>query len=277
MRNYVTLPDSGAGVKRWRAGLVYDAVFDYNELPMLPLSANGVPWTIGAQGAPTTKDKIKRLAPSVFGWLMVPMALLDFLCLQIALGLGYWFWIAYPWHGNYQSFQDYALILAILPPLGIVVFHAVGLYKTDGGTGVEEQSRIFKAIWIVYLCTFMISFFYRSVAFSRLAILYSIVFAISLVTLERFAVRRFMEWFRQRGFAVRKAVIYGAGFHGQRLANWIRQSPKVGIQVVGFVDDDLDKLFKQPEGHPVLGGFEDLQKIIRERTYRLFRHAPAGR
>ena len=179
---------------------------------------------------------MKRLVPSVFGWLMVPMALLDFLCLQIALGLGYWLWIAYPWHGHYQSFQEYALILAILPPLGIVVFHAVGLYKTDGGTGVEEQSRIFKAIWIVYLCTFMISFFYRSVAFSRLAILYSIVFAIVLVTLERFAVRRFMEWLRQRGFAVRKAVIYGAGFHGQRLCQLdsaVSESGYSGCRVCG--------------------------------------------
>ncbi len=233
---------------------------------MLPRRAHDVACTIRAQGAPTTKDRIKRLAPSAFGWLMVPMALLDFLCLQIALSLGYWVWVAYPWHGNYQSFQEYALVLVILPSLGIVVFHTVGLYKTDFGTGIDEQSLIFKAIWIVYLGTFMISFFYRSVAFSRLAILYSIVFAITLVSLERFAGRRFMEWLRQRGFAVRKAAIYGAGYHGQRLANWIGQSPKVGIQVVGFVDDDLDKLFKRPEGLPVLGGFEDLRKIIREKN-----------
>ena len=191
--------------------------------------------------------------------------LLDLFSLEVALILGYAAWILFPWHGNYQYFADYSQILWILPLLAIPVFYAVGLYKPEIGIlGIEEQSLIFKAIWILYLSVFGVSFFYRDVEFSRLAVFYSILIAIFLVSLCRFLTRFIFAGFNERGMGVRNALIYGAGYHGQRLERWIRQSPKLGIRVSGFLDDDLERLVRKPQSPACIGGFEDLKHLARK-------------
>ncbi len=205
-----------------------------------------------------------------FNVLTGAVAALDFMCLEASVLIGYWLWITFPWHGHHQLFSDYAQILWVLPPAGLLVFLLVGLYKPEMGViGVEEQSLIFKAIWIMYLVTFSFSFFYRNVAFSRLAIFYSVFTAITLLSLERFLVRRFFEWRHKRGIGLRRALIYGAGHQGQRLARWIRQSPKLGIQVEGFLDDQVEILVKQPVDPPCIGGIEDLKKNVRKKNIDL--------
>lgn len=195
------------------------------------------------------------------------VALCDFLSLESALLAGYWLWITFPWHGHYQPFSDFSLILWILPPLGLVVFKSVDLYKPEGGIlGVEEQSHILKGIWILYVASFAISFFYRGVHFSRLAVFYSIFIAISLISLVRFLIRHLFGWLNGKGIGVRNAIIYGAGYHGQRLERWIRQSPKLGIRVVGYLDDEIGRLTKKPAVPAFLGGMEELKKIAHSRN-----------
>lgn len=202
--------------------------------------------------------------------VVVMTALFDFICFEAALLLGYWLWITYPWHGNYQYFSDYAGILWIVPPLGVFVFHAVGLYKPQMGImGVAEQSLIFKGIWLLYFAAFAISFFYRGVDFSRLATFYSIFIAIVLISIERHLVRYLYAWLHAKGLFGQKALIYGAGYHGQRLARWIQQSPKLGIKVMGFLDDHTERLVKKPVSPKIVGGFEDLKSLVEEEDIRI--------
>ena len=213
---------------------------------------------------------MKHFSPRSFHLLTVLVAIFDFLCLQTALLIGYWFWVTFPWHGNYQLFSDFSLILWILPPIGIIVFRAIGLYKPEMGViGVQEQSLIFKGTWIIYVAVFALSFFYRSIEFSRLSLFYSIFISLFLVSFERFLMRRFFEYLNQHGIANRQALIYGAGYQGQRLERWIQQSPQLGVRVIGYLDDDVEKLVKKPESPPVLGRLSDLKKLIKQRNVSL--------
>lgn len=200
-----------------------------------------------------------------FHGLMLLVAILDFLCLEAALVIGYWVWIAFPWHGNFQEFSVFSIILWVLPPMGIVVFAFIDLYKPEKGIiGVREQSLILKGIWIIYFIGFAVSFFYREVHFSRLAVFYSIFAAILLISLQRYFSRRFFDWLSQRDIAVQQALIYGAGYHGQRLERWIRQSPQLGIRVKGYLDDHVEWLVKVPVVPPVIGKLEDLTRLAGE-------------
>ena len=213
---------------------------------------------------------MKHLPARTFNSFTILIAFLDFVCLVSALLLGYWFWVTFPWHGNYQPFYAYSLILWILPPLGVVVFKLVGLYKPEMGViGVQEQSLIFKAIWILYVVGFAISFFYRGVHFSRLAVFYSVFIAIALVSIERFLARRSFEWLNRRGIGVRQALIYGAGHYGQRLERWIRQSPKLGIRVIGYLDDGIENLVKKPETPAWMGPLKNLKKLAQSKDVSL--------
>lgn len=202
----------------------------------------------------------------VFKLLTLFVILVDFLCFQLALMMAYSLWMAFPWHGNWQYFSEYSMILWILPPIGIAVFAAVGLYKPEMGViGVEEQSLIFKATWIIYFAVFAITFFYREVEFSRVATFYSVFISTALVTVERFYFRRYFEWLHRKGLGIRRALIYGAGYHGQRLERWIRQSPKLGVVVEGFLDDEIERLTKVPESPTCLGGLSDLSKWVKKK------------
>ena len=208
---------------------------------------------------------MQALYPKSFRWFVPIVALLDFFCFQTALIAGYWLWVQFPWHGNFQEFSDFMAVTWVLPPLGILTFMMVDLYKPEMGViGVREQSLIFKGVWIVYFVGFAISFFYRDIHFSRLAVTYSIFIVLFLLSLERFLVRKTFQWLCQKGIAVQPAIIYGAGYHGQRLERWIRQSPQLGIQVRGFLDDQVEKLVKIPVHPPVLGTMEDLKRVVQE-------------
>jgi exopolysaccharide biosynthesis polyprenyl glycosylphosphotransferase len=206
---------------------------------------------------------MRRSLSSALNWLVFAIALCDFFCLQAALGIGYWFWSAFPWHGNFQPFEIYGRLLWVVPPLGVLVFKSVGLYKSKMGVmGVEEQSLIFKAIWTLYFCVLAFMFFYRGSLFSRLATFYSIFIAILLISVERYLFRHLIEWLHKHDIAVQNGLICGAGYHGQRLARWIRQTPKLGIRIRGFLDDDLESLLKKPAEAECFGKVADLQEVI---------------
>jgi FlaA1/EpsC-like NDP-sugar epimerase len=63
---------------------------------------------------------------------------------------------------------------------------------------------------------------------------------------------------------LRRVLVVGAGSAGQMIVREMRQNPSLGISVVGYIDDDLDKQAQRFNGVPVLGGQEDLNRICNE-------------
>src|SRR6266850_1989503 len=81
----------------------------------------------------------------------------------------------------------------------------------------------------------------------------------------RFAVRLHREvragW--SRGRRQKGLLIYGAGVAGIALAREIRDNPKLGYRVIGFLDDDRRKIGASLMNLPVLGTGDDAGWIIR--------------
>lgn len=72
---------------------------------------------------------------------------------------------------------------------------------------------------------------------------------------------------RQRERFIR-TLIYGAGEAGASLARASAGDERLGIQVVGFIDDDPKKRGSRLLGHRVYGGFEDLPSIAQRTDAR---------
>lgn len=213
---------------------------------------------------------MKLRARSVFNLLLLIIAIFDFATLAVSLLSGYWLWVTFPWHGNYQLFEDFSLIVWVVPFLGLFVFHFCGLYKRQMGIlGVEEQSLLLKAVWVLYAIVFGFAFFYRDIEFSRLAVFYSVFIALVLLNIERTFLRYWLAKLHKKSIFTQKAIIYGAGYHGQRLERWIHESPQLGIQVVGFLDDNPETLLKKPQDDLVLGGLRDLKRQVNEKNVSL--------
>jgi FlaA1/EpsC-like NDP-sugar epimerase len=102
--------------------------------------------------------------------------------------------------------------------------------------------------------------------FPRAVLLMDFVLCTVLTAGPRFSVRAFRERWGRAG--VRRVetltLVVGAGEAGIRLVQEIESRRRLGVAVVGFVDDDPRKLGLRVCGLPVLGGVDDLQRLVRE-------------
>lgn len=79
----------------------------------------------------------------------------------------------------------------------------------------------------------------------------------------------------------KRIVIYGAGKAGATLLSEIRNNPRLGYDVRGFIDDDQQKVGQMIQGIPVLGAGSDLTAIASKHTLEevliAMRSAPGSR
>jgi exopolysaccharide biosynthesis polyprenyl glycosylphosphotransferase len=89
-------------------------------------------------------------------------------------------------------------------------------------------------------------------------------FALSFVLVGawRVALRRIVGRLASIGYGAKNLLVYGAGAEGRNFVKNIKTDGYTGFNVVGYVDDDPAKKGKSFEGCTVLGGYEDLDRII---------------
>ena len=88
--------------------------------------------------------------------------------------------------------------------------------------------------------------------------------------------RRFRMPVTGNGPEPERTLIVGAGRAGMRLCQELREHPKLRYQVVGFVDDALDKQGVRIQGVPVLGPTRLMQTFIQEQKASLVILGMAG-
>jgi FlaA1/EpsC-like NDP-sugar epimerase len=62
---------------------------------------------------------------------------------------------------------------------------------------------------------------------------------------------------------VRRVLIAGAGTAGQLIVREMRMNPRLGMEPIGFVDDDASKLGHRLSDVPVLGILKDIPRLVR--------------
>jgi FlaA1/EpsC-like NDP-sugar epimerase len=65
-----------------------------------------------------------------------------------------------------------------------------------------------------------------------------------------------------------RVLIMGAGSAGSMMVRELRDNPQVGLEVVGFVDDDPHKRSVRIHGVPVLGAHQDIPRLARIHNIR---------
>lgn len=65
-----------------------------------------------------------------------------------------------------------------------------------------------------------------------------------------------------------RVLIMGAGSAGSMMVRELRENPQVGMEVVGFIDDDPLKKDLQIHGVPVLGNHLDIPRLVQEHSIR---------
>ncbi len=174
-----------------------------------------------------------------------------------------------------KSVPDFGPYLRMLPFIVLIwptVYYFHGLYRIRRG-----HSRVDETVSIVVASTLAVVILTSVLTFDRMTLVGSddpfsysraffVLFAaadIFLVALVRMVTRTVLRGVRRRGHNLRRVLIVGAGDSGSEIALKIGRHRELGYEVVGFLDDDPEKLDVDiAGGMRVIGTLDDLEETI---------------
>ncbi|HXP90315.1 MAG TPA: sugar transferase [Fibrobacteria bacterium] len=161
--------------------------------------------------------------------------------------------------GNYSV---NALVTACL--LG-PIFHSMGLYEEQHSLlNIQEYQNILRG-WFLTMLLAVLAVATIERSFQSRGIFLTVWFLLLvLLFFFRFSVYRLGIFLRQRGWRDRRILIYGAGETGKSLLRILRRSPKTGLEIAGFLDDDATLFGRTVEDAEVLGGGADMKRVLEQ-------------
>ena len=167
-----------------------------------------------------------------------------------------------------------AIIFALaLVPLSVAVFFAFGLYRRLWRYGsLAEMELIFEAgLTAGLLAAIAGGIVFPLTDITPVRVPLSVLFAnilcvIGAITAPRMALRlagKRAMLARPSVPAAKRVLIAGAGTAGQLIVRELRTNPRLGMEPVGFVDDDGMKLGHRLSNVPVLGILKDIPRLVR--------------
>jgi exopolysaccharide biosynthesis polyprenyl glycosylphosphotransferase len=189
---------------------------------------------------------------------------------------------------EHQPMTRYQEISALIAAVCLVTFHFFGMYNpTKSLLNMEEFKAIAKSTIVSFLVFFTLLVFLRTTrqdqvgiyawlvplhklidlpvtpeSVSRLALFLTFGLILVLTTASRFASFKLLQMLHQRGIGNRNVLIYGAGETGRHLQRKFQLVPTLGLNLIGFVDEEGESVGKLIGRSRVLGTFAELGTLI---------------
>jgi len=161
--------------------------------------------------------------------------------------------------------EKYFSVLVFVTLIWLAIFKLIGLYEDKKYVAlIDELATLFMGVTISTLVIFASLFMYREFWVSRLVVANVWWIALLLLGFSRAGVYVIKRQLRSRGWAVKNAVILGAGEMGQLLAFKLTQDKTLGYNLLGFLDDDGQKIGKSYHGITVLGNLSMISQVARD-------------
>jgi UDP-GlcNAc:undecaprenyl-phosphate/decaprenyl-phosphate GlcNAc-1-phosphate transferase len=164
-------------------------------------------------------------------------------------------------------FPQFITSLPVVIGVQLVALFAVGAYRGVWRYfGLMDGVTFFKgvALGAVGIVTALV-FLFRFEQYSRgVFVIYAAILLLALNG-SRASFRLISEFIRRRR-AGERLVIYGAGDGGSLVVREMLGDTYGRYRVLGFIDDDPAKLRRRVQGYPVLGGYDTLEVLVRERA-----------
>lgn len=193
------------------------------------------------------------------------LVVLDSLLIAFAGIIGYYFmkpYVAVTW--------NFMLMTTLL---SIGLYWVFGFFfkiftRINRYTNLREMLAIFSATTCQFLVSLIVVPFFWDHSYSRRFELLTYVLATSLIIASRLVWRIYVENRNKRKdnpTKIERTIIVGAGEGGRILQNSLIGTPTSGeIDIIGFVDDDPNKVGTYLSGKKVLGTLSDLPQLIQD-------------
>jgi FlaA1/EpsC-like NDP-sugar epimerase len=202
------------------------------------------------------------------------MILSDSFLFAIALTVAYLF--RFEFSLDHVDINQIKTILIWLIPLKLIVFFSFGLYRGMWRyTSIRDFWRLAQACFIsMLLIMAVILYLYRFHGFSRAVFLMDGILTFLLAGGLRFMIRTYFTSFQPSLTSdlmatfqkkhKKRILIVGAGDAGEKMLREIFENRNLVYDVVGFIDDDLQKQGRSIHGVPVLGMIGKLPELVEE-------------
>lgn len=203
---------------------------------------------------------LKRREKQFKRFLIVGDSIVVFLCYFLSYFIRF---ELFPVPLGIPPFKPYLYLSFVILVFTLLSLKANGLYSSKGF--IWKGSSFFKillsAIFSFILTSALLQFI-RVFSFSRLFLIIFFSLLVLSLSLFRFAFKSILKVFHKKGKFVERAIILGAGNLGQSLVDKLEEHRELGLQIIGFLDDDPGKANFSYKGIKVLGNLNDLEKIL---------------
>ncbi len=202
-------------------------------------------------------------------YFMIALVFLDLACSWLAYYIGHAILLADPdvQIGPFLEFWPLPFVQSLLV---IVIFFSQHMYQRR--RQISHFDEFFKIVLYNSFATLftvaVMTLLLRGFEYHRSLVAYAWAFNIVLLMIGR-TIHAQVQWQAQaHGIGDDRVLVIGTGEVGRLLLQKILQSPKLGYQVVGVVDDGSNQLGGQIGKAlldvPVLGGYVDIPQIIEQ-------------
>jgi exopolysaccharide biosynthesis polyprenyl glycosylphosphotransferase len=151
------------------------------------------------------------------------------------------------------SFYLIALVLWTLVAFTASLYDTRKVYKVVD----EFQTLTITVVFFSLAVSGFLYFTFRNT--SRLLIIYALLMLLLMVSIWRLCIRLFFRLCKHRHLTSRRVLIVGAGVVGQRVAEMVQLYAWTGLELVGYLDDDPEKLHA---GLPILGQLDNIREVV---------------
>jgi len=182
------------------------------------------------------------------------------------------FWIRFLEEGLFfpRYFPLFKQTLPLIMVVYFVSFVFFGLYKGLWRyASINDLMRIFRAILVGALLSVAGMVFILGLrAFPRSIFIIHPLLLFFFIGASRLGIRLFKETLLSLFSGIsdhKRIILLGAGDAGEIILRESQRHPEHGYKVVGFVDDEAEKINRHIHGVKILGTIDELPRIVREK------------
>lgn len=195
------------------------------------------------------------------------LIVLDCLLLVAAFFLAYYlrkYLLIESFPTDLYTLRIYMWILPTVTVLWGIFLYSQGMY------GSLRLKKFREVLWIVIRSAFLsfisfcaVTYAFKTESISRSFIALMFILGVILLVVEKLALVFFLRRLRSSGFNFRNILVVGTGHRAQRFVRYLSHHRELGLNVVGFVDEDPAQVGMSIQGYWVLGTLEQIQKVLR--------------
>lgn len=162
----------------------------------------------------------------------------------------------------YSAYLGQQLLLTLLL---VLTFHQHKVWRRRRGEAwVDEMSRILSATASGIALMMAISFFTQPTPFSRLLLVWAMLFIVVLLGFARLVRHWLLGVLYRRGNLVDDVVVVGSGEVGRGVIRTMMARPDLGYRIIGYLDDGTGENNIGSGRVPHLGSYRELRNVLSE-------------